>query len=123
MYSQSKLANVLHAKELSRRVKKDGISVYCLHPGLIDSELWRHHKEKGSIGEFMLSPFEYLMKTPFHGAQTTLYCALEPSIANDTGLYYSDCKEVSPSPVSLIEEDQKKFWKISEETVGLAKKM
>ena len=117
-YSQSKLANVLHAKELSRRVQKDGISVYCVHPGLIDSELWRHHKAKGSLGEFMLAPFEYLMKTTFHGAQTTLYCALEPSIAKDTGLYYSDCKEASPSPVSLIEEDQKKLWNISEETVG-----
>ena len=33
-YGQSKLANVLHAKELSRRVEKDGIRVYSLHPGI-----------------------------------------------------------------------------------------
>ena len=59
------------------------------------------------------------MKTPFYGAQTTLYCALEPSIANDTGLYYSDCAEVSPSPVALNEDDQNRLWKISKETVGL----
>ena len=32
-YGQSKLANILHAVELSRRVKKDGINVYSLHPG------------------------------------------------------------------------------------------
>lgn len=32
-YGQSKLANILHAKELSRRVQKDGISVFSLHPG------------------------------------------------------------------------------------------
>ena len=32
-YGQSKLANVLHAKELSRRVQKDGINVFSLHPG------------------------------------------------------------------------------------------
>ena len=121
-YSQSKLANVLFAKELSKRVAKDGIKVYCLHPGLIDSELWRHHKQKGSIGSFMLAPFEYFMKTPFLGAQTSLYCALEPSIVNDTGLYYSDCAIASPSPVALNENDQKKLWRISEETVGLSKK-
>ena len=33
-YGQSKLANILHAKELSRRVEKDGIRVYSLHPGI-----------------------------------------------------------------------------------------
>ena len=121
-YSQSKLANVLYAKELSRRVEKDGIRVYCLHPGLINSELWRHHKEKGSIGAFMLAPFEYFMKTPFLGAQTSLYCAMDPSIVTETGLYYSDCAVASPSPVALVEEDQKKLWKLSEETVGLTKK-
>ena len=34
-YGQSKLANILHAKELSRRVEKDGIRVYSLHPGIL----------------------------------------------------------------------------------------
>ena len=35
-YGQSKLANILHAKELSRRVEEDGIRVYSLHPGIIE---------------------------------------------------------------------------------------
>jgi NAD(P)-dependent dehydrogenase (short-subunit alcohol dehydrogenase family) len=33
-YGQSKLANVLHAKELAKRLDKSGISVYSLHPGI-----------------------------------------------------------------------------------------
>merc|ERR1712109_359621 len=72
-YSQSKLANVLHAKELSRRIATDGIKVYCLHPGIIKSELWRHNKQRGSFGSLILVPLEYLMKSPFLGAQTSLY--------------------------------------------------
>ena len=32
-YGQSKLANVLHAKELAKRLENTGISVYSLHPG------------------------------------------------------------------------------------------
>jgi len=118
-YSQSKLANVLYAKELSRRLADEGIKVYCLHPGIISSELWRHQKPKGAMGSVLQAPFNYFMKTPFLGAQTTLYCALEPSIANETGLYYSDCAVASPSPVALSEDDQKRLWDISEETVGL----
>ena len=121
-YSQSKLANLLHAKELSKRVAKDGINVYCVHPGMINSELWRHHKGEDSLGSFLLAPFETLMKDTYHGAQTTLYCALEPSIVNETGLYYSDCAEASVSPVVLDETYQKRLWKISEETVGIKKK-
>ena len=41
-YSQSKLANILHAKELARRLNNMGISVYVLHPGVIATELGRH---------------------------------------------------------------------------------
>ena len=32
-YSQTKLANILHAKELAHRLENTGISVYVLHPG------------------------------------------------------------------------------------------
>ncbi len=32
-YGQSKLANVLHAKELANRLEGTGITVYSLHPG------------------------------------------------------------------------------------------
>jgi NAD(P)-dependent dehydrogenase (short-subunit alcohol dehydrogenase family) len=40
-YSQSKLANVLHAKELARRLKEEnaGISVYVLHPGKVKNSI------------------------------------------------------------------------------------
>ena len=34
VYAQSKLANVLHAKELAKRLENTGISVYSLHPGI-----------------------------------------------------------------------------------------
>lgn len=32
-YAQSKLANILHAKELANRLEGTGITVYVLHPG------------------------------------------------------------------------------------------
>ena len=31
---------------------------------------------------------QYFFKTPEMGAQTTIYCATEPSLSDQTGLYY-----------------------------------
>jgi len=44
-YGQSKLANVLHANELARRLKEEGVNITAnsLHPGVIMSNLLRYH--------------------------------------------------------------------------------
>lgn len=41
-YSQSKLANVLFARELAKRLDGTGVTVNSLHPGVVDTELMRH---------------------------------------------------------------------------------
>jgi retinol dehydrogenase 12 len=40
-YGVSKLANVLHAQELARRLTGTGVTTYALHPGVIASDIWR----------------------------------------------------------------------------------
>ena len=37
----------------------------------------------------LLQPF---IKTPESGAQTSIFCAVDESVANESGLYYADCK-------------------------------
>lgn len=41
-YEQSKLANVLFARELAKKLQGTGVTVNSLHPGLVDTELMRH---------------------------------------------------------------------------------
>ncbi|XP_050886207.1 short-chain dehydrogenase TIC 32, chloroplastic-like isoform X2 [Lathyrus oleraceus] len=43
-YGQSKLANILHANELAKRLKDDGVNIIAnsLHPGAIVTNLYRH---------------------------------------------------------------------------------
>ena len=76
-------------------------------------------KKWGMLTKVLLVPIQYAMKTPFHGAQTTLYCAIHPDVEKDTGLYYSDCAEKIPSLNAQNEKDQKRFWTWSEKEVGL----
>jgi retinol dehydrogenase-13 len=88
--------------------------------GVIATELWRNMKDWGLLTRLVMIPVEYVMKTPFNGAQTTLYCAINSAVEKDTGLYYSDCAEKLPSiDPGLIDEHQKRLWTISEKAVGL----
>ena len=67
-----------------------------------------------------LSPLaKHFIKTPFHGAQTTLFCALDDSVAALSGRYFADCREKRPHQRALIEEHWQRLWEISEEMVGL----
>lgn len=43
-YYSSKLANVMHAVELSNRLEGTGVTVVSLHPGIVDSEFQRDMK-------------------------------------------------------------------------------
>lgn len=119
-YNQSKLANILFSKELSRRLQESGenISVYSLHPGVICTKLFRQLDDVGGLlakcAWGLLWPF---LKSTKQGAQTTIFCAVEESIANDTGKYYSDCKETTPSPEAMDENMARKLWQLSEKMI------
>ena len=90
-YCVSKLANVLHAQELARRLEGSGVTTYSLHPGTIASDVWREVP-------WPIRPLLKLrMRSPAEGAQTSLYCATSPEVAGDTGLYYDDCRRKEPA--------------------------
>ena len=90
-YAMSKLCNVLFRAELARRTAGRGITTYSLHPGVVASDIWRR----------VPWPVRPLMKlrmiSPEQGAQTTLYCATSPEVADSTGRYYERCAERTPS--------------------------
>ncbi len=107
-YSVSKLANVLHAQELSRRLEGAGVTTYSLHPGAIASNVWR--RVPWPVDRIM----KLFMKSNEEGAETSLYCATDPSLANVSGRYYDDCKEKEPNKVATPELGAE-LWRKSEE--------
>lgn len=119
-YSNSKLANVLFAKELHKRYHRRGINVYCIHPGIVRTELGRHLKVSPFVN-FMVSPLMWLFfKSPWYGAQTSVYCAIAGDLEGQSGGYYGDCKE-EPFPFveGATEECQEKLWEESEKLTGI----
>ena len=113
-YEVSKLANVLFTKELARKLEGTKITTYAVHPGVVATDVWRR----------VPPPFRWLMKrfmiTPEKGAEASLRCATDPSLAKETGKYYDvGGKEVRPSKVSEDTELAKTLWQKSAEWTGL----
>ena len=96
-YSVSKLANVLHAQELGRRLAGTGVTTYALHPGVIASDIWRR----------VPWPVRPLMKLRMdsteQGARTPVYCATSPEVAGETGGYYVGARRKEPSAIATAE--------------------
>lgn len=115
-YEQSKLANVLFTRELAKRLEGSGVTANSLHPGIVDTELMRH---MGIFNSFFAKIFVYplmwpFMKTPLSGAQTSLYCALDPELEKVSGRYFADCKEVEAAPQGQDDQMANFLWKVSE---------
>lgn len=111
-YSTTKLMNILHAKELARRLEGTSVTTYALHPGVIASHIWR--ALPGPL-QWMLKLF---MQSSEQGAETPLYCATAADVANVSGRYYNRCREVPCSPLADDPSLGGELWRRSEAAVG-----
>ena len=134
-YSQSKLANVLHAAELARRLDGTGVSAFSVHPGWIRSNLAQHITPLW-VQNVLMRPFSGVlgMMSGDEGAQTTLHCLLDDDAPNHSGEYYSQNSILypdranraggwpmrSPNPKAHDPQLAKDLYERSRELVGLA---
>jgi retinol dehydrogenase-12 len=115
-YGQSKLANILFAKELAIRetFMGSGVTTYSLHPGIVKTELSRHFRETfGSVFFYLAKILAPLTKTVESGAQTSICCAVDEALENQTGKYYKDCQAAENSPDADNMEDAERLWEVT----------
>lgn len=112
-YEVSKLANVIFAAELGRRLLGSGVTSYSLNPGRIASDIWR--RIPWPVRPLMM----HFMKSNEEGAQTSLHCATNEALSDESGKYYESCKERSPSAPALDLELAKTLWSQSCQMVGI----
>ena len=93
-YAVTKLMNVLHAKELARRLTGTRMTTYALHPGGVRSNIWRALPLpiRWGLNLFLLSNEE--------GARTQLHCATAPELATVSGRYYEKSREAPCNPLA-----------------------
>lgn len=121
-YANSKLANVLYADALSRRL--EAATVNSCHPGFVPSSgLWRHTRLPvralmglaGHLPQFLVNR---VVDTPTQAAATPVYLAASGDTGGTTGQYFRDCSEAQPSELGRDTDLAEALWSWSEAQLG-----
>ncbi|MBK6534250.1 MAG: SDR family oxidoreductase [Deltaproteobacteria bacterium] len=115
-YGQAKLANILFAKELSRRFAGTTRTANAVHPGVIHTNLGRHMNPVATAVFGLVGPLA--LKSVPQGAATQVFVATHPSIAGVSGEYFADCNVAKPRADANDPELAARLWKVSEEIVA-----
>ena len=116
-YANSKLANILFTRELARRLDGTGVTANCAHPGVVRTGFGREARPLLRLGVTIARPF---MASPERGADTIVYLASSPDVADETGGYYVKRQRREPSAAARDDVAARKLWEISEKMTGLA---
>jgi NAD(P)-dependent dehydrogenase (short-subunit alcohol dehydrogenase family) len=106
-YAMSKLANILFTVELAGRLNGAGVTVNCLHPGVIRTKLLHEgfpSMEGGALAD---------------GALTPVFLATAPAVAGISGKYFVNGKEQRSSGDSTDPRIRRELWKLSEQLTGI----
>ncbi|HBL25804.1 MAG TPA: short-chain dehydrogenase, partial [Acidobacteria bacterium] len=115
-YGRSKLANVLFANELARRLAGTGVTANSLHPGAVDTNIWN-----GAPG--WAKPLITVLLRPFflsveRGAATLVHLAASPEVEGVTGRYFVKNRPVHPARRAQDEALAQRLWEVSAAMVG-----
>ena len=131
-YGAAKTCNVLHAVEIDRRYRDQGVRAFAVHPGVIHTELSRYMTEEtltSLITRLSERPTAMAWKSPEQGAATSVWAATSALLDGRGGEYCEDCNvsavvpddELDDGGVAARAVDPARataLWALSEKLVG-----
>ena len=115
-YSQSKLANILFARELADRIRSKGITVNCCHPGAVATSMGVDRAT--GFGKSITGLLKPIFLTPEEGARTAIYLATSLEGARVTGKYFYRCQISETSKAAKSRKLAKQLFELSEQITG-----
>jgi NAD(P)-dependent dehydrogenase (short-subunit alcohol dehydrogenase family) len=104
-YALSKLGNILFAQALSDRLAGSGVVVNSLHPGVVATSLQKKSYDLEGI-------------SAEEGAATSVMLANSVEVGQISGKYFQNSQERPSSELSMDQDLQSRFWRVSEELVN-----
>jgi retinol dehydrogenase 12 len=114
-YAATKLMNVLHAKELARRLSGTKITTYALNPGGVRTNIWR------SLPLPIQWGLKLVLMSSEKGARTQIYCATAPELAGVTGAYWEKCRQVPCNPLAEDPALAAELWRRTEQAIAISR--
>lgn len=114
-YSQSKLCNMSFTYELARRLAGTGVTVNCVHPGVVRTNFGQSTPLFRIMG-LLFRPF---MASPEQAAEQLLYLAASPAVEGISGRYFADKQEMRSPRQTYDEQVAHRLWEISAKLTGL----
>lgn len=119
-YANSKLFNLLFTYELARRLQGTNITVNALHPGFVASRFGKGNPGlRGSLAGSFMTLIRPLAISVARGADTSVYLASSPVVANVTGMYFYQKQINKSSPASYDVKAAQQLWDISAKLIGI----
>ena len=118
MYGRTKLANILFARELARRLAGTDVTANSLHPGFVATRFARDG-DTGMLGSLVMPLLRPFALSPAQGAQTSIYVATAPELEGITGGYWVKSAPATPSVSAQDDAAARRLWEVSEQLVDL----
>ena len=116
-YSQSKLALTLFTFTLAEKLKTKAITVNCLHPGIIVSNLGVYRDNRFIY--YILKCLKWLFSSDIKGAQTIIYLAKDDTVKDITGKYFYHNKVTQAAKLANDESLGLKLWEFTHKLLNL----
>ncbi len=111
-YCDSKLCNILFTRELARRVADRGVTANCFHPGFVRSGFGLNNKGLLKAGVKIAGAL--FARTPEKGAETLVWLASSPEVAQISGEYFADKKIARTTRLAKDDALAGKLWEFTE---------
>jgi NAD(P)-dependent dehydrogenase (short-subunit alcohol dehydrogenase family) len=115
-YGRSKLCNILFTRELARRLHGTAVTANCLHPGFVAT---RFADESGGLLSYLTRVAKLFAISPARGADTIIYLASSPEVAETTGQYFYRRRPAKTSAAAQDDRAASTLWQRSAALAGI----
>jgi NAD(P)-dependent dehydrogenase (short-subunit alcohol dehydrogenase family) len=114
-YNQSKLENILFTFELARRAVNTKVTANALSPGPAATGFGDNLRGWTRLFPLFMKHIPYLFASPKRAAQTSVFLASSLDVADVTGRFFMNSREIVSKPISYNMDVARRLWNISEQ--------